>query len=757
MNLLNGVLAFGALAFSIPLVIHLFFRSRFQTIDWGAMHLLQAVVQVNRRRMQLANLLLLLLRCLIPVILAFCLARPVWTGLKAVAGDTPKTLIIAIDDSRSMSLTPQGQPSLLEQAKEQLRSVLGELSRRDEVILVRSSRVASVPSKMGVSEALTKLRKLSPEGGPTTIGQLLEAAVVAAQDATHRRRQIVLLSDFQECIIDATSLETAQRVADETKVLAGQGVETYFDFIDLQPDWDAINNVSVDSVSVQSPVVVRQRAGVYEATIRNSGEAAANDVRLVWSIDGQSLDPRTISVDAKSVVTNRLTQTIDDPGQHLVTAMIDRSDMLIEDNHRGVVVDVMSAVNVLLVDGKPSSRPLGGQADFLAIALSPFAFGGDDRPDPVKSSVVTVDQMPASISEDAPRVVILADVPALQPEQRSTLVDFVNQGGALVVFDGPDVDIETYNATWQADGQSLSFPAVLGTVNQTAQEDSDQGLDSAKLSFSIDRPNPQYDPWKVIANGNGNPFSDVTLNAYRRLSFDKTLSPEAQSAKRVLMQTTAGDLLAVAAPVGEGTIVQFAFTANDAWSNLPLRPVFLPMVSQMVLDLAGKREQWDIPVGQPLVLDSSDFEATDLEASDNSIRWSVTLPDGEVAQAMPSGDEVLRFTDTYQEGLYTIARRSAMDNQTAAKSVPSVVRLVSVDANESSLRGAGQQQIDRLRESLQASLFDDASGLNAADRTRQFGREIWRWLWCVLLVALVAELWLQQNVLAKRRVQGGIR
>ena len=52
MTLLNGLLAFGAAAFTIPLIIHLLHRSRYQTVDWGAMHLLQSSRNLNSRRLQ---------------------------------------------------------------------------------------------------------------------------------------------------------------------------------------------------------------------------------------------------------------------------------------------------------------------------------------------------------------------------------------------------------------------------------------------------------------------------------------------------------------------------------------------------------------------------------------------------------------------------------------------------------------------------------------------------------------------------------
>ena len=120
MTLLNGILALGALAFTVPLEIHLLFRSRFKTIDWGAMHLLESVVRINRRRIQLLHLLLLLLRCLLPVLLAFCLARPVLTGFHSLPGDAPQTVILALDDSRSMSARNESGIARFDQVKQEL-------------------------------------------------------------------------------------------------------------------------------------------------------------------------------------------------------------------------------------------------------------------------------------------------------------------------------------------------------------------------------------------------------------------------------------------------------------------------------------------------------------------------------------------------------------------------------------------------------------------------------------------------------------
>ncbi|MFM7926845.1 MAG: BatA domain-containing protein [Pirellula sp.] len=79
MTFLNALLAFGATAFSVPLIIHLLNRSKYLTIDWGAMQFLDSSVKVNSRRIQWKQLLLLLIRCLIPVLLALAMARPLFS------------------------------------------------------------------------------------------------------------------------------------------------------------------------------------------------------------------------------------------------------------------------------------------------------------------------------------------------------------------------------------------------------------------------------------------------------------------------------------------------------------------------------------------------------------------------------------------------------------------------------------------------------------------------------------------------------
>ena len=417
MTLLNGILLGGALAFSIPLIIHLLFRSKFTTIDWGAWHLLESVMRTNQRRLQLTNLLLLLLRCAIPLLLAFCLARPVLTGFRSLPGDAPRSIVIAIDDSRSMLATPSGQPSRFDQAKQDLGEFLSTLTRRDEVLLVTASSVDSLAITTGASDAAEKIRGLQAKAGPVDLGKLIDAAVEAADRGSNAQKSVLVVSDFQSCNVGNGTVPTLERLAERVEQSKTKPTVSFWNFADRS---DELSNLSVDDVSVDSPAVVAGRNAQFSARIRNASENPARDLRVIWSIDGVALAPRLAAVDARSTSTARLSHRIDEPGVHEVTVSVEFADALSADNRRSVAVDVMREIKVILVDGKPSRNPLEGQADFLSIALSPFAFGGDDQPDSVSAKVIRVNEIPKSLKDEPPEIVILANVGKISDGQKES-------------------------------------------------------------------------------------------------------------------------------------------------------------------------------------------------------------------------------------------------------------------------------------------------------------------------------------------------
>ena len=76
MTFLSPLLMWGALLGVVPLIIHLLNRRKFRRVEWAPMRYLKLTVQRNRRRVQVEQLLLLLVRIAALALLFFSLARP---------------------------------------------------------------------------------------------------------------------------------------------------------------------------------------------------------------------------------------------------------------------------------------------------------------------------------------------------------------------------------------------------------------------------------------------------------------------------------------------------------------------------------------------------------------------------------------------------------------------------------------------------------------------------------------------------------
>jgi hypothetical protein len=87
---------------------------------------------------------------------------------------------------------------------------------------------------------------------------------------------------------------------------------------------------------------------------------------------------------------------------------------------------------------------------------------------------------------------------------------------------------------------------------------------------------------------------------------------------------------------------------------------------------------------------------------------------------------------------------------------PSVtLRVAEVDPVESNLRGIAPERLEAVAESTGGTIYDEFDQLRSDERTRRFGREIWRLLLVALVAAMIGEVAIQQTML--RRATGASR
>jgi hypothetical protein len=122
---------------AVPILIHFFFRRRHRVVRWAAMDFLLAALRKQKRRMEIENLILLLLRCAAIVLLAVAVARPAWNAPALPFGGSARGVVLVVDTSASMGALFTGRSSF-DRAKERAAQFLTELPEGSQVTLVAS-------------------------------------------------------------------------------------------------------------------------------------------------------------------------------------------------------------------------------------------------------------------------------------------------------------------------------------------------------------------------------------------------------------------------------------------------------------------------------------------------------------------------------------------------------------------------------------------------------------------------------------------
>ncbi|MGV3486242.1 MAG: BatA domain-containing protein [Planctomycetaceae bacterium] len=737
MIFVNWLLALGALAFTVPLAIHLLFRNRFEVIDWGAMRFLESVVRVNRRRMQLRNLLLLLIRCAIPILLAFCLARPVLTGWQTLPGDQPVSLLLAIDTSYSLAAQVDPSARRFDRILATAQDVVSTLPRGSDVMLVTSagSGAADPSGEAGFrgdpQSMLSALQSLRLGGAPLSIESLLSESLRKISAATTERRQIVLLTDDVASDFTQAQLDAYQSIGQRRAALTPAPAIAWIDA--WQTSNSSSNNRRISRLEPAQSASVPGQAITWTVEARSDADTAATatlDVR----VDGTTIESPLISFRG-GVARATFTTEFQTAGRHTVEVALPAEDDFASDDRLRADYVVIPPIDVWLVDGNPSDKPLQSDTDFLAIALSPFSLAGEKAVDLFRTSKKSARELVADKDQPA-KIVVLADVAALRSESIRWLQTFVERdGGTLVVFAGPSTEPQWLDEhLLTSDLKPLLPMRFEGTKTVSA----------GQVGAKIDETRFTFPPLASFAREAKGTLGPVEVSSYLMMQPRPDQSPP-----NVIMRLENGDPLIAVSEVGNGRVMQVATTANDRWTSLPRRLAFVPLMQRLFMHLATGESRANTPTaGEPIVIDMKSVvddpvvddpaEKDTNKANESSAAepdpWQVMTPAGESYPATVIEGR-LQFENTSLAGTYRFDRENHQP-VFAAVNVPEV-DLKRTPA-EAAVRDEAAQRIGATRyASLEAYQTDDS--------TKRFGRGIWRYLLIALLAAMVIEPFLQQR------------
>jgi hypothetical protein len=567
----------GLLAVGLPIVAHLLRRQKLPRQTLPTVAFLHRIHATRATRLRLVDALLLATRVALVAALVLAASDP-YRVVQSSMLERQHALAIVFDDSLSMAAMQEGE-TLIDQAKERAIEQIRKLPEGSEVSIVLAGASPRVWLRREKDIALARTALGELDSRSTRAGALCEAAGTATE--------VLLESELADRRMFVVSDFTPGARASECE-WPSRGISVAFDQVSA-PDAE---NRRIASVDVSGD--------------RTSGEGVHLDVR----VEGSDTDAeQRLRLREKGQERERVPVTWGDgegsaemsvqggPSDAVMELRLDPDDALPADNIRGVLTG-SDTVHVLLVDGDPHPDPRKRETSFIAHALDvaprigrSFAVETLDAQDLSENAIIRSD------------VVVLANA-RLDEKWLPLIQRFVSGGGSLWITAGDRINPRMYG--------SVLRELLPGRYTATRQEERPVPLRSTHL--------PELEQAKVRAR---TPIAETALDAVVTASFAD------------------GSPALVEHRYGSGRVAMWATTIDDAWTDLPYQPVYVPFVLDVLERLAGRAQHTVAPYG-----------TVSLPGSTSSQRIQVVTPSGRTVD-LRDADRV-SFRDTGEIGAYRV-------------------------------------------------------------------------------------------------------
>lgn len=752
-----ALLGFAAL-FAVPLIIHLLNRRRFRIVPWAAMDFLLAAYKKKRKRLELENLLLLLLRCAIPVVLALVFARPYFGADSVLArfAEPRREVVLVVDESYSMSRRV-GAATQFQNALEQCRRLAGSLDfeRGDRVSLLtlaREPRLLCVSGSAGDLEH--KLATLArPTYEPADLGRTLDVILDDLLKQIPAQPEIWLVSDFQR-----STFEEPGRTADEGKAAppapaakAAAGAEppastlgklqrlsqqARLHLVNLSDGALPPENLAVTDLRANEPIAITGQALRFTATITRSGRMPGGTGHFRV---GDQDRPVSFTFDAEGKATVEIYHACTTPGDVGVEFRLDE-DELADDDARFLRLPVKQGLPILVVDGNPSGvDPLSGDAWNLILVLDP-QFGRSDADvasyrrwfEPTSIAWYDLTRTRPDFSKyDAVVFVNVQEIDAVKvlPE----LQNYVESGGGALFFLGDKVRPETYNEhLFRADGSGL-LPLRLAAEPVGEAWSADARATDRPKPFRLEIADELHPAVRTFADDRRRSFLRSPVFRYWPFALEADGALPIDTRVVLRFEDSRAPAL-VDHRVGRGRTLWSAVSgAADDWSNFSRTPsAFFPLVWDMLNYLAVRDPgEHDLQVGSVVARGVPLPPAT----------AAVTSPDGRAhplgtmpTQAKKGEYALPAFSDTKVPGLYSLDVAFGGDDPPLHE-----LYAVNVDPRESDLRFLDEEQVRGVFDRVTIASYGREVSIERGAKEPERQGEIWKRIALALLVLVALE------------------
>lgn len=580
MNLtfLSPLFFIGLAAIALPIIAHLITRKSGVFKSFPTVKFLISSQGDSASKSRIRDLILLLLRALVLVFIVLLFAKPAIFSFSAKLENNPLSLAIVIDNSFSMGFQDNFQS-----AKNQARDIIDTVTDGSFVLvapLVIESEVdyQILEDKNELKKALESI-KLS--NSFTQNESRLQDIYYELQNSPIEDKKIILITDLQK-----------NGWANEQFNL------TWLEVIDITKISDPSNHtVSETNLDLENKsVVVSSKISNFSnnsiTQLLTTSRLDEREVKELVDVEPQN----TVNVEVKF-----FTDPENSPGIGFVQTTND--DLKIDDT-RYYVFDRNSSSKILIIDGDPREDSRLSETYYLRSALETIL-------ENTSTNLTILDNNNLFKEElSGYNMIFLANVGELTPRLANKIEAFVEYGGSVVIFLGNLISAGSYNSLLKN-----ILPGELQVLSEG--------------NFTI-------------SDSNSEIFSRDISSKSDQISIEKLYKTIPSSESETLIYASDNSPLLLGKNYGNGHIFMFTTSADTAWNNFSITPVFLPIIKNLMdIPRIEKNKSRHFIIGEPVNIEASD-ERTDAVVRD---------PAGHEYK-LDSG--AIEFLQTYIPGIYTV-------------------------------------------------------------------------------------------------------
>ncbi len=526
---------FGLLALAAPVIAHLMQREMALPVRFPSIRFITLARQPREERRRLRDLLLLAMRLLLLAAIVLALAQPQWEPRAAAAApeEGPETVLL-VDLSASM-----GGWNGLGEAREAVREILADRGERRLGLVLFAHHVVerldpgAPPADL--RRALDDAEALPVRGRP---GDALREAFALFGDSTDR--ELVVVSDFSE--------------------------STWLTELPAVPD-----GIVLTPVTVGTEGRAGGNAGILEARVFPFGEEGSRTVLRVRNYGDETV---TLPVEVEAAGRTLRREVTLDPGQTrpvtFETQQRERlpavarlpDDPYAGDNEHHFWTGRPPALRVLAFLPQMEEPERADDYFFTRLALEANVEGDWINFEPASSSRAFFS---ADVLAEARAVYLPGTLAYLDAGQLEALRAFVEEGGVVLATPGRS-PLRMFRALANAGLGDHRF---------------DQMTAPPGAARDIDHPawiNPESRFARIFDEGARRDLFGVNLLRHARF--------EADPAATVILRSEAENPLLTQQSVGRGSVYIAAFSFGPDFTDIRVRPSFVPLVREIFSEAA---------------------------------------------------------------------------------------------------------------------------------------------------------------------------